>query len=109
MKRGSAANGAHHLHARTFAVGAFNVNNFIALAHAQIDRLLYQLVQIAHGRQCSVAHIQSRFDHVAQFKQTHAEAVAARFGAIDKSTNGEIVQNAVRCGRVQSRFFADLF
>ena len=67
VKRCTTTNGPDHLHARALAVGAFNVNNFIALAHAQVNWLLDELVQIAHGGQSGVSYIEARLHHVAQF------------------------------------------
>ena len=40
MQRCPPANGPHYLHSRALAVRAFNVNNFITLAHAEVHRLL---------------------------------------------------------------------
>ena len=104
-----AANSAHHLHARAFAVGPFHVHNFIALAHAQIHGLLDLLVQQSHAGQGRFAHAQTGFDQVAQLQQAHAQTVAARFWAVDKTTHGQIVEDAVCGGGVQASFFADFF
>ena len=97
MQGRSPPDGAHNLHARAFAVGAFDVHDFIALAHAQIDRLLDQLVQLAHGGQCRVSDIQTAFDQIAQFQQADAQAVAARFRTVNKSARGQVIQNPVGC------------
>ena len=103
------ADGAHHLHARAFAEGAFDVDDFVALAHAQVDRLLDQAVQLAHGRQRRVAHVQTAFDQVAKLQQTHAQAVTARLGAVNVTANRQIVQDAMGSGGVQAGFVADVF
>ena len=104
-----AANRTYYLHTGAFAVGALNIDDFIALAHAQIHGLLDLLVQQAHGGQGGFAHAQAGFDQVAQFQQAHAKAVAARFGAVHKTACGQVVQNAVCGGWVQAGFFADVF
>ena len=98
MQRCTRTNGAHHLHARPLAVGALDVNDLIALAHAQVDRLLNLLVQLTHGQQRGITHIQTSFDQIAQFQQTHAQAITASFRAIDESAHGEVIENAV-CSR----------
>mgnify|MGYP006205549355 CR=1 FL=1 len=105
---GAASDGAHHLHARAFAVGAFHVNDLVALAHTQVHRLLDQLVQLAHGAQRGVAHAQARLDQVAQFQQAHAQPVAAGLGPVNEAADGEVVEDAVGGGRVQPRLLADL-
>ena len=109
VQGGAAANGAHHLHARTLAVGALHVNDFIALTHAQVHRLLNLLVQFAHGQQGGIAHIEPSFDQVAQLQQAHAQTVAAGLGSVHKTPQGEVVQDAVRGGGVKPGFFADFF
>lgn len=98
VQRRMAADGAHHLHARALAVGAFHIDDFIALAHAEADRLLDLLVQLAHGNQGRFAHAQAGLDQVAQLQETHAQPVAARFGAVDEAADGQVVENAVRGG-----------
>jgi hypothetical protein len=108
VQRRAAADGAHHLHARALAVGALDVDDLVALAHAQVHRLLDLLVQLAHRRQRGVAHVQPRLHQVAQFQQAHAQAVAARLGPVDEAAGGEVVQDAVGGGRVQPRLLADL-
>ena len=50
------------------------------------------------------------FDQVCpteQLQQAQAEAITARFGSIHKATQRQIVQDAVRGGRVQAGLFAD--
>ena len=69
MQGGTAANGANHLHAGPFAVGPFHIHDFIALSNAEIDGLLYELVQFAHWCQRSVAHIQACLDQIAKFQK----------------------------------------
>jgi hypothetical protein len=107
VQRRTPANGPHHLHAGAFAVGALHVDDLVTLAHAQVDRLLDQLVQFAHGRQRRVAHAQAALDQVAQFQQAHAQPVAASLRSIDKPAGGQVVQDAVGGGRVQARLLAD--
>ena len=108
MQRRPPADGANHLHARAFAVSAFDVDDFITLAHAQVDGLLNEFVQITHRSQGRIAHIESALDHVAQFQQTHAQSVVARLRAVYKAAGGQIVQDAVRRRGVQPGFLADL-
>ena len=107
VQRGTATDGAHHLHARALAVGPFDIDDFVALAHAEIDRLLRELVQFAHWRQRGVANVQAAFDEVAQFEQPHAQPVAAGFWSIDESAYCKVVQDSVSGRRVQSGLFAD--
>ena len=107
MQGCSAANGPHDLHARAFAVGTLHIDDLIALAHAQVDRLLGQLVQLAHGQYSGIAHVQAPFDQIAQLQQTHTQAVTSRLGAIDIAPNGQVVQDSVGGRGVQARFFAD--
>ena len=107
VQRCPAADGPDHLHARALAVGAFHIDDLVALADAQVDRLLYLFVQFPHGRQGSVAHAESGFDQVAQFQQAHAQPVAAGLGAIDKAADGEIVQDPVGGRGVKAGLFAD--
>ena len=102
VQRRAAADGAHHLHARAFAVGALDVDDLVALAHRQVDRLVRELVQFAHRAQRRVAHVQPRLDQVAQFQQAHAQPVAAGLGAVDEAADGQVVEDAVRGGRVQA-------
>ena len=109
MQRRAATDGAHHLHAASLAVGALHIDDFVALAHREIDGLLGDFVQLAHRGQGRVAHVQARFDQIAQLQKAQTEAITARFGAIHKAANGQIVQDAVRGGRMQAGFFADFF
>jgi len=107
VQRCVAADGAHHLHARAFAVGALHVDDLVALAHAEVHGLLDQLVQLAHRGHGCVAHGQASLDEVAQLQQAHAEPVAARFRPVDEAADGQVVEDAVRGGRVQARLLAD--
>ncbi|MNT26312.1 hypothetical protein D3C72_1618760 [compost metagenome] len=107
VQGGAATDGAHHLHARTLAVGALDVHDLVALAHAEVDRLLRELVQLAHRAQGRVAHVQPALDQVAKLQQAHAEAVAAGFRAVDEAADREVIEDAVRGRRVQPRLFAD--
>ena len=104
-----AADGAHHLHAGALAVGALDIYDFVALPHAQIDWLLNLLVQIAHGRQRHFAYVEPGLDEVAEFEEAHAQAIAARLGAIDEAAQRQVVEDAVRGRWMQARAFADLF
>ena len=97
MQRGPAADGAHHLHARSLAVGALHIHNLITLAQAQIDGLLDQLVQLAHGLKRRIPDAESGLDQIAQLQQAHAQPVAAGLWPIHEATDGEVVENAV-CG-----------
>ena len=65
-------------------------------------------MQLAHGNQGRFAHAQAGLDQIAQFQEAHAQPVAARFGAIDKAANGQIVEDAVRGRGVQAGALADL-
>jgi hypothetical protein len=85
VQRCAAAHGAHHLHARAFAVGALDVDDLVALAHRQVHRLVGELVQFAHRRHGSVAHVQPGLHQVAQFQQPHAQPVAAGLGPVDEA------------------------
>ncbi len=107
MQGCSTPNGSHHLHAGTLAVRPLHIHDLVALANAQVDRLLDQLVQFAHGQQCGVAHAQARLHQIAQFQQPHAQAVAAGLRAVDKTSDGQIVEDAVGRGWVQTGLFAD--
>ena len=44
----------------------------------------------------------------AQLQETHAQPIAARFGAVDEAADGQVVENAVRGGGVQAGALADL-
>ena len=66
MQGRSPAYGAHHLHAAALAVGALYINDFVVLTHRQIHWLLRELVQLAHGHQRCIAHIEAAFDQIAQ-------------------------------------------
>ena len=107
MQRGATTNGADHLHARAFAVGAFDVNDFVTLAHAQVDGLLNEFVQVTHGGKGRIAHIEPALDHIAQLQQTHAQAIVTSLWAVHKAAGGQVVQDAVRRRRVQPGFLAD--
>ena len=107
VQRRAAADGAHHLHARSLAVGSLDVDDLVALAHRQVDRLMRQLVQLAHRRQCRVAHVEPRLDQVAELEQAHAQAVAARLRAIDEAADRQVVEDAVRRRRMQPALLAD--
>lgn len=107
MQRCMTANGAHHLHARALAVGTLHIDDFIALAHAEIDGLLDQLVQLAHAGQCGFAHAQAGLDQIAQFQKAHAQAVAAGFRAVYEAACSQIIEDAVGGGGVQTRLLAD--
>ena len=108
VQRRVAANGAYHLHARALAVGAFHIDNLVALAHGQADGLLNLLVKLTHGGQRHFTYVQPGLDQVAQFQKAHAQAVAARFGAIHKAAQCKVIEYAVRGRWMQARAFADL-
>jgi len=78
-------------------------------AHRQVDRLLGLVVQRPHQVDGRFAHGQPALDHVAQFEQPHAEAVGARFHAVDETRHDHVVQDAVRRRRVQARHLRQLF
>ena len=107
MQRGPATDGTHHLHTGSLAVGAFHIDDFVTLAHAEVDGLLDQPVQFTHRKQRGIAHAQPAFDQIAQLQQAHSQPVAARFGSIHKTADGQVVQNAMGCGGVQPCPFAD--
>ena len=107
MQGSSSADGTNHLHAGALAVGALDVDDLVALAHGKVHRLVSELVQFAHRTQRGIAHIEARLHEVAQFQQAHSQAVAARFGPVDVATDGEVVQDAVRSGWVESGLLAD--
>ena len=107
MQRRAAADRAHHLHARAFAVGALDVDDLVALAHRQVHRLVRQLVQFAHRAERRVAHVEPGLDEVAELEQAHAQAVAAGFGPVDEAAGRQVVEDAVRGRRVQPGAFAD--
>jgi len=108
VQRSTATDGAHHLHARALAVGALDVHDLVALAHAEVDGLLRQLVQLAHRAEGGVAHVEPALDQVAQLQQAHAEPVAAGLGTVDETADCQVVEDAVRRRRVEPRLFADL-
>jgi D-alanyl-D-alanine endopeptidase (penicillin-binding protein 7) len=108
VQRCAAADGAHHLHAGALAVGTLDVNDFVALPHAQVHGLLDQLVKLAHGHKGGVAHAQSSLHQVAQFQQAHPQPVAARLRTVDKAAGGQVVQDPVRGRWMQARLRADL-
>jgi len=101
------SDGAHNLHPGSLAVGAFDVDDFIALSDRQVHRLVRQLVQLAHGLQRGFAHVQAGLDQVAQFKQAHTQSVSAGMRSIDKATRRQVIENAVRGRRVQAGALAD--
>ena len=109
MQRCSAANRPNHLHARPFTVSALDVDDFVTLSYAEIDRLLDQFVQVAHGEQGSIADVEPAFHQIAQLEQPHAQTVAPGLRSIHKSAGRQVVENPVRCGGVQTCFLADLF
>jgi hypothetical protein len=45
VQRRTPADGAHHLHAGAFAVGALDIDDLVALAHAQVHGLLDEPVE----------------------------------------------------------------
>ena len=109
MQRRPPADGAHDLHARALAVGALDVDDLVALAHRQVDRLVRQLVQLAHRRQRGIAHVEPRLDQVAELEQSHAEAVAARPRA-DRRSGRSSRSFRMRCAveGCRPRLLADL-
>ena len=107
MQGGPATNGAHDLHAGAFAVGTLHINDFVPLAHAQVDWLLCQLVQLAHGNQGCITHVQTCLDQIAELQQAHAQAVAARLRPIHITPRDQVIQDAVGGRGVQARFLAD--
>ena len=109
VQRCPASNGPDDLHAGALAVSAFNIDNFVTLADTQVDGLLNDFVQFPHRYQGCVVDAQPAFHHVAQFEQAHAQAVTTCLGAFHKSTYGQVIQNAVSCGWVQSSLFGNVF
>ena len=108
VQRCPSTNRADHLHARTFAVGALDVDNVVALAHAEIDRLFDELMQRAHRPQRGITDIEPPFDQVSQFQQAHPQAVASWLVAVHIAADHQVAQEAVRGGRVQACFGADV-
>jgi hypothetical protein len=103
VQRRAAADRAHHLHPRALAVGALDVDDFVALAHRQVDRLAGEAMQLAHRHQRGVAYRQPRLHQVAELEQPHAEPVGAGVGAVDEAAGHHVVENAVRRRRMQFR------
>jgi hypothetical protein len=101
------SDGAHHLHARALAVRALDVHDLVALAHGEVHGLVGQLVQLAHRAQGRIAHVEPRLDEIAEFEQPHAQAIAACFRPVDEAPDRQIVQDAVRRRRMESRLLAD--
>jgi hypothetical protein len=91
------------------AVGALDVDDLVALPHRQVDRLMGQLVQLAHRRERRIAHIESRLDQVSHLEHAHPEPITAGFGSIDVATNGQVVEDAVGRRWVETRLLADRF
>jgi len=87
---------------------AVDIDDLIALADRQIDRLLGFLVQRAHEVERRFAHRQPALDHVAQFQQAHAEAVRAWLDAVDKAGDDHVVEDAVGGGGMQAGYFRQL-
>ena len=104
----AATDGAYHLDAGTFRVSAVDIHNLIALTYRQIHSLIGLAVQGAHEFQCHFTHIQTTFDDIAQFQQTHTQPVTARFRSIHKAADGQIVEDAMGRGGMQSGALADL-
>ena len=108
MQRRAGADQVHHPDRGTTAGSAFDIDDLVALAHAEIDALPELLVQALHQRHGGLADADARLDHVAQFQQADAEPVGAGFGALDEAGTGHRRQDAVRGRRVQSGFQCQL-
>ncbi|MNT18134.1 hypothetical protein D3C72_1533160 [compost metagenome] len=109
VQRCMAADGAHHLHARALGKTALHIHDLVALAHAQVDRLLRGQMQATHRQQGHFAHVDAGLHEVAQLQEAHAQAVAARFGSVHKAADGQVIEDAMCGGRVQAGDFAQLF
>lgn len=101
MQRRPAADGAHHLHARTLREGAVDVDDLIALAHLQIDRLMRLAMQSAHESDSRFMHAEPTFYDIFQFQQTYAEPIGAGLGTLYQPLQHQIVEDAMRRRRMQ--------
>ena len=95
MQRRTATHRPHHLHAAAFRDRALDIDDLVALADRQIDRLMSEPVELAHRRQRRIAHIESRLHQVAEFQQTDAELITPRLATVDQPRDHQVVQDAV--------------
>src|SRR5690606_25626343 len=102
MERRPAADGADDLHAGALGQRALDVDDLVALADGEVDRLAGGPVQLAHRPEGGVADIEPRLDEVAQLEQADAELVDAGVAAIDEARGDQVVEYAVGRGRMQS-------
>ena len=107
VQGGAAPNGSDYLHAGSFAEGAFDVDDLVALPHGQIHWLMRQAMQLPHRPERRIPDVQSCLHKVAQFEQAHSQAIVSGFGPFHQSADRQIVQDPVGRGRVQPRTLAD--
>ena len=86
-----------------------DVDDLVTVAHAEAHRLLCERVQLRHRGQGGIAHVQAPLDQIAKLQQPHAQPVATGLGAVHKASGCQVVEDAVRGGRVQAGFFTDVF
>jgi hypothetical protein len=95
VQRGAAADQIDHADQGTAGRGAFEINDFVVVAGAEVDCLTDFFVQFLHVGQGHFAHADPRFDDVAEFEQADAEAIGAGVLPFDEAGCAHRGQDAV--------------
>lgn len=102
MQRRAAADQIDDAHQRPSRRGAFDIDDFVVVADAEIDRFADGFVQRLHEGPRDFAHADPRFDDVAKLEQADAEAIGAGVLALDKARRVHCRENPMGGRRVQS-------
>ena len=85
MQRRAASDQIDDADQRTARRSAFEIDDFVFMAGAEIDRLADLFVKFLHEWQGDFAHVDARFDYAAEFQQADAEAIGAGILTFDKA------------------------
>ena len=98
----ASANKIDDANQRTAAGSAFDINDIVLVANAEVDGFADAIVQFLHERTGNGTNADARFDDVAEFEQANSQGVGAVVVAFDKPRMGHDGQDAVCCRGVQA-------
>jgi len=88
-------------HQRVSRGGALDIDDFVVVPCAEIDRFADAFAQFLHEREGDFAHVDPGFHQVAEFEQADAEAIGPGVLAFDEARRRHGGEDAVCGGRVQ--------
>ena len=83
---------------------AFDIDDLVALANAEVHTFAGGLVQLLHLRHGAVADADARLDDVAEFQKADAQSIGTGVAFLDEAARCHRAQNAMRSRRMQFAF-----